>query len=267
MKKKVIYGLVGISLIRIFLSTPAHAAIAFVSTSTAGGVAAATTATTSINTISGNLLSVECRHGTTFVNPTSVTDTIGNTYTNAVIASNTVAGAISGYWAISSGSNAANIVSCNFASSVSNRVIAVQQHSGIAQTNPLDVTSTAATASSVTSLTSGAYTTTNANEVIITYVDANSDGSVTSVSAPFTATFLTAAAFGNGGAYNIVSTIQTAQTVTWNFSISSAFMIVMTFKAATQPILNPLIINYTTGAKNSVIVNYTTAAPNSLIVQ
>lgn len=214
------------------LTHNAHAAIAFVSTSTAGGTAAATTATTSINTISGNLLSVECRHGTTFVNPTSVTDTIGNTYTNAVIASNTVAGAISGYWAISSGSNASNIVSCNFASSVSNRVIAVQQHSGTAQTNPLDVTSTAATASSVTSLTSGAYTTTNANEVIITYVDANSDGTVTSVSSPFVPVFLTAAAFGNGGAYNIVSTIQTAQTVTWNFALSSAFMIVMTFNAA-----------------------------------
>lgn len=264
MKKAII---ITSTILLLGLTHSAHAAITFVSTSTAGGVAAASTVTSTVNTAIGTLVTTSCAHGTTFVNPTSVTDTIGNTYTNVVIASNTTQGAISGYYTLSIGANAANIISCNFASSVTNRVIGVMQFNGVSATNTLDASSSGATTVAGTSVTSNSYTTNSANEVVVTFVDANSDGSVTSVSAPFILAFNTAAAFGNGGAYNVVSTIQTAQTVTWNFPLSVAAMVVMTFRAATQPVINPLIVNYTTGAKNGIIVNYTNVNKNSLIVQ
>src|SRR5713101_4869094 len=116
----------------------ATAAISFVSSSTSQATGAATQSTSTINTTSGNLLVVGCRHGTTFVAPTNVTDTIGDTFTQFSFASDSNDGALTGYFTVPTSSNVSNIVGCNFASSVGNRWELVAQYTGINPTNTLD---------------------------------------------------------------------------------------------------------------------------------
>ena len=237
MKKYLLYFLGAI--IYLFLaggSSFALAAISFVSTSSFGASGAATSITSTINTTAGNLLVVACQHGTTFVNPTNVTSSDQTTFTNFAIASNSDQGAVSGYYGIASTTASPVTVRCNFASSVSYRVIAIAQYSGVATTNPLDTTSTRSTSATTgKSFNTGAYTTTNANDVITTFAANIEEGTAVSTTGVgnFTTRIKVISGFGTGEADLITSTIQTNQSTTWTSVTAGSWSIILgAFKSA-----------------------------------
>jgi hypothetical protein len=220
----------------LLLTQQAFAAIALVNSSLTANNAAGTNVTSSLSITTGNLIVLSCRHGTTFVSPSNVTDTIGNVFTDFAIASNSASGAIDGYWAISSGTNAADVISCNFASSVGGRSIVALQYSGVASTTPLDATSTNASTTLTSSFSTGPFTTTSTNEVIVG-MGSGGGGSQT-IAAGSGYTMEASTTFGGSTAIGtedkIVSSIQTGVSSTiQTVSGSQNWMFIAgTFKAA-----------------------------------
>lgn len=186
------------------------------------GVAASSASAPAINAVTGNLIVV----GTRGVNITAMSDTAGNTYTKIAYYAGAGSTNITFWYAKNITGNASNIVTATFASSTGYYNITVVQYSGIDQTSPLDVYDTAQ--GTGTSVTSGAFTTTNANDLILCYASTNSIISGYSAGSGFTLR-------DNGalGAFQekIVSTIQTSTTASMSHSnsVSWAFA-TMAFK-------------------------------------
>ncbi len=101
----------------------------------------------------------------------TVTDTLGNTYTNFGGAQ--INGGdnseVQMFYAISSSTNASDAIACNYATSSNFAVVGIDQYGGVVQTNPLDVSNTTQWFFG-TGATSTAFTTTNANDVIVAAV-------------------------------------------------------------------------------------------------
>jgi lysophospholipase L1-like esterase/PKD repeat protein len=125
-----------------------------VSTSSASGVSASFTS----NTTAGNTIVVAASAAGPAIN--SVSDSQGNTYVQAVVnGSNAIFYAMN----VKTG---ADTITANFASSTTFSLIYIHEYSGLAA-NPLDQTSSQAGTGTV--VTSGAKTTTQANELIFGY--------------------------------------------------------------------------------------------------
>ncbi len=105
---------------------------------------------------------------------TSVTDTAGNTYVRAV---RTYAPPSNGsdveiWYALNTTANASNVVTFNLNASYAYWEVNTAQYSGLATSGALDKTATGAANSTV--VTSGAYTTTQADELLFAVMDYDS---------------------------------------------------------------------------------------------
>jgi hypothetical protein len=187
------------------------------------GVAAGSASAPAINAVTGNFIVV----GTRGVNITGVADTAGNTYTKIAYYAGAGSTNITFWYAYNITGNASNIVTATFASNTGYYNIAVAQYSGIrTASDPLDVYDTAQATG--TSVTSGAFTTTNANDLIICYAANNSIAGTNSAGAGFTLRSAGALATFQE---KIVSSIQTGATVSISNSSSVGWAFAtMTFK-------------------------------------
>jgi RHS repeat-associated protein len=193
--------------------------------------ASSTVATTTLNVVTSTLILVACKHGATFVPPTNVTDTIGNSFTLFGNASNTATGNLSSYWAISTKTNASDTISCNFASSVTFRDMLAIGYDGVDTGSPVDATSSRGTATNSIATSSQPLTTTNTNDVIVSF--ANAPHNLTSVDSPFTIR-TASSSFGIGVADFITSSTQINSSATWHISITGDWIFTSgAFKAAT----------------------------------
>jgi hypothetical protein len=149
----------------------ASTAISFVNASNTAEIAAAsTTNSVTLNVSSTNLIVIACRSGGTDILASSVSDApLNNTWNLAAAKSDGGSvGAVSIFYTISNGSSVSDKITCTYPSAVqwlSNNVV---QYSGVAQSNPLDATSTISVGGQG-NVTSTAFTTTQANEVIIAF--------------------------------------------------------------------------------------------------
>lgn len=232
MMKKILLPLGFLLYFAIFyVSGVAQAAITLRSTSTPASLSgAATFITSTINVATNTLILTVCRHGTTFVSPSNVTDTLGNTFTLFSNASNSNDGNSSAYYAISSGTNANDSVRCNFASSVSFRVMETLGYDGVASTSPLDASSSLGTATSQLKFSSALFTTTNANDLLFTFGAHGGGGTLTAPTGYTTRISTTSVSVY--GADQIVSLTTSTASATWTANASSSWIInVGAFKA------------------------------------
>lgn len=207
----------------------ANAAIAFVSSSSVSATAAATSLSTgNLSVTANNLLVIGCRHGSTFVAPTSATDTVGTVFTAIKTASDTNDGAMTLYWGLASSTSATDKVTCNFASSVSFRDLNFLQYSGTATTSVLDASSATSTATlTQSSWTSAPITTVSSTELVVSYAQNGGGNSMTSVTGGITIrTNLDAQFIGVASGDMTTSSILTGYQTTWSDGAATSWMII-----------------------------------------
>ena len=147
----------------LLLAAPrAQAAIAWVTAVRGSGGTGTSVSLPAFNAVSGNCI-VAYISGDT---PTSVTDTAGNSYTQAV--AHQGAWIMSAWVAKSITANASNVVTFNFAVSSPGSSLAALQYSGVDTTAPVDVTAEGS-ASATTSITSGAFVPTAGGETVVAF--------------------------------------------------------------------------------------------------
>jgi hypothetical protein len=225
-----------IAAVLLIAASQAKASILLVSTSTASNNASASSITSTLaSVVSGNLIVAFCAHGTTFVNPTNVTDTFGSSFTNFALASNSNAGAISGYYATSSGSGS-DTVGCNFASSVGGRAFVGMQYGGIAASSPLDATAFNGTTTALNPYPAGPFSTVQANEVIVAAMGtANLSAPTAGTGYALEATSTRGSTSSLGAEDQTVTSTQSGVSSTFgNTANSSNMMVVGTFRAASS---------------------------------
>lgn len=148
----------------------AFAAIALEHTSAAESVngVSATTGTSTPSVLgAGNLNVVFCSHNGATAAASSVTDTAGNTYSALTSRANTVYGRI--FYAKNTVGHAANVATCNLSAGAVARSVITMEYSGIDTSTPFDVEASGQVGGNTT-VTSGAFTTTQANEVVVAFV-------------------------------------------------------------------------------------------------
>lgn len=151
------------------------AAIALVNTSNGGNVtgsAVPTCATGAASHTSGNLNIFGERHSSIADDPSSVTDTAGNTYTKIASADLGANDRLTVWYAKNITGNASNVVTATY---VANRAFVEcinHQYSGLDTTAPLD-TSATGTASAAASVTTGAFSTAQNDEVSVCFASVN----------------------------------------------------------------------------------------------
>jgi hypothetical protein len=223
----------------VVLIAQAAGAIALVNSSSAidsSGGFAATLAAPAINASAGNLIAVytHCEQNTVG----SITDTAGNTYTG-LTAGTRGAGFPRGQWfyAKNIAGNAANVVTLHIAGGggVSQFTgIAVLQFSGLDTAAPLDVD--IAGGGFITSpVTSSAFTTSTANEVILMGVDWNINAGTLTAGTGYTIQESQLSASPSIAAqYKIVASVQVAVTasLSWTGGFATVDHGVASFKAA-----------------------------------
>lgn len=216
----------------LLFASQAHAALLFVSTSTASSTSSGATTTASITTTVNNLLVLSCVQtgGGSDFSTSTASSSDGIIFTKFAEVSSSAFGTMSNYYSIAS-TTAAITVSCVYGGASLDRIQGIAQYSGNATTSILDTSSSKVVAASITS-SSDLFSTTNSNDVIVSYGYANSDGALTSVQSPFLARFLKAGLFGFGQADLITSTVQVNKTSTWTFSASPWVNVIGSFKAA-----------------------------------
>lgn len=188
----------------------------------------------------GNLIAVEIRWSGSGITITSITDTAGNTYVQAGTDIDTVAlGAHVALWyAQNTAGNGSNIVTIHFSGGGGSGVYVTNaQYSGLATSNALDTTDRAAATS--TSVTSAGFTTTTANQLIVSVVGVEG-GSGSTLTPSGTSGSYTTRSMSNVGvdvagiADIIVAATQSGKTATWTSTASDSIAIlVATFKDAT----------------------------------
>jgi hypothetical protein len=199
-------------------------------------------AVTAASLTAGNFIVVGTRTYTGEKTVTSVTDTAGNTYYKASGRQATYTTTRTEIWyAYNVLGNASNTVTVNMSAGVQYWGVVTAQYSGISKISPLDTTVSGDTATGTT-VTSGNFTTTVANELIIAFAEYDS-----TVGQTWTA----------GGTYaiqkqdastvvaledKIVSSVQTNTTASMTLGTSRNLSIyVATFKSAeTAPLLDIL---------------------------
>jgi len=185
-----------------------------------------TIATPATSLTAGNLLVVTALSAG--VSISGVADTAGNTYTRitGVITDATTPRHLDLWYAQNTLGNAGNVVTVTFSSAAQDRGVIAAQYSGLKITGALDVSATGL--SEEVTVTSGAYTTTQADELIVAAVNSEVDHTWTPGSG------FTLQAFGAPTLQyidRIVSTIQTSQTASMTANANSyKGIVVATFK-------------------------------------
>jgi hypothetical protein len=233
--KKVLLALIALGL--LFSVQETFAAISLVTSSGFANNSSASNVTTTLSITNGNLIVTACRRG----NVTStVSDTIGNVFTQFAVATNSAGVDLDSFYALSSNTNASDVITCTFGSATGGRFISVTQWNGIAASNFLDATSTNATAVSTASFSAGPFSTTQSNEVII----AMGGSQVPTITAGSGYTMVATSSAGAGPAnvgteYKIASSTQTNVSSTMTAGSGNWVMTVGTFKAAASTSTTP----------------------------
>ena len=136
-------------------------------TAQGGGTSLAAAA---LNATAGNLLAVWVRAGDS-ASTITASDTAGNTFTPIAQCTGGPGG---GQWLYAKNitGNASNVVTANYSVTEAFRAVMVLQFSGLSTTAPLDVSATPCASGTSTTPTSASFTTTTANEVILSGVTA-----------------------------------------------------------------------------------------------
>jgi len=232
MMKKYLY--LTIALFCLYNAPQAHAAITFISTASSSKTSSATSTTGNMTTTIGNLLVDGCLQtggGADLTATTTVTSTDGTVWTQFANVTGTSFGGLTGFYAIASSTGVVS-TTCIYGAASNDLAQLTMQYSGAQAV--LDTTSTYQTSTSVTSATT-TFSTTNANDVVANMGFANSDGSLTGVSVPFTLRGKKVGLFGFGGADLITSTIQSNQSLNWTFASSPFAEFIGAFKATVTP--------------------------------
>ena len=184
---------------------------------------------------SGNLLVVCVRYfkeSGQVVN--SITDTAGNTYTLAVAVTNNINDYLGIYYAKNITGHASNVVTVNFSATVRFVSVQVLQYSGCDTTSPLDTTASSNTQYSGSYVT-GSFTTSQANEVLVSTVQIGSTTSSFTVGSGYTQRALSTSSV-HLTQEKIVSSIQTSVTAgaTNTNTTNGGHALVATFKEAPE---------------------------------
>jgi hypothetical protein len=163
----------------------------------------------------------------------SVTDTAGNTYQLASGAVDTFAGARMELWyAMNATSHASNVVTVNMGAAVDYWTVNVAAYSGMATASAFDAVATGQEGSGGNDVTTGTFTTAQADELIVG-VSAITVSGTWSVGTGLTTIRVQDGLSVVALADAIVSSIQTGVTATMtNTSTTSKHLVVATFKAA-----------------------------------
>lgn len=219
------------------ISHCAEAAITLVHTdsATAGASATASITTGTFNLATGSLIVVFAENSTSSTDSQTVTDTAGNTFTPIQTASADSTHLIQVFYAKNTTANANDAVTCHFSPSASFLSCLELVYTGADTTAPLDTNFTGNSSTAGTTATSGTFTTTKPNEVLVAGAVWESGSNVFSAGTGYTKEVTDTNAIGSAED-KIVSSIQTSVTATMTNTASAAWMIVgATFKDASQP--------------------------------
>lgn len=194
---------------------------------------AATASTVTYTSTAGSLLVVGCSQNVNNTSTLTVSDSAGNTWTQAGTYSTGATGTHESAMFYVANASAVTSVTCTWSGSISGRVdVTLYEFTGADTSSPLDTTVNSANSGTGTSLTSGTFTTANANDALVYWVSTAGNPGTWTPGAGYS--FNTN---GNGarGAMQaeIVSSIQTSQTtsMSWVNSLSSD-SVFAAFKAA-----------------------------------
>jgi hypothetical protein len=228
-------------LVLVLLLAPiaeASAAIAYVNSTENSNYGGGTTTTPSADAFSvsaGNLIVAAMRFPIiTTESVTSVTDTAGNTYQAASGAADTTPGndRIEIWYAMNTTANASNVITFHMSTGASFWSIVAAQYSGIATSSAFDAAASGEDGLGNTSVTSGAFSTAQADELIVGAAQSTGSGTWSA------GTGLTNARVTDGDgiaglADKIVSATQSSVTATMTSTVTNSKSIaVATFKAA-----------------------------------
>lgn len=199
-----------------------------------GSSSVSSQATSAFSATTGNLVCVMIRYDES-LSVSSVTDTAGNTYTQAGTTADSGAGKLDIWYAKNIAGNASNVVTANLSGSAAFCVVRAVQYSGLDTSSPLDVTAKGTVASGTTVSTSPAKSTSQADEVVVAC------GQASTLTGAWTA--LTPTGYTDEGqdsnhiaiyADQIYSSIQSS--VTWTYTNTDGTVakaiVVASFKAA-----------------------------------
>lgn len=237
----------------LFSAAVLMAAILFVDVQNNFNSGSASSLAVTKSSTGGNFMVAWVRHGTNSTSTISVTDSNAATWTQA--GSTCVVGTDQEAMFYIANSPAVTSVTANFATAaVTNTSIVVEEFSGIAASSPLDVASTCATnSSSVTTLTSSAITTTNANDLLVygIHLGAGQSGAAWTAGSGYTlpsnndATGNSSTNTRSALQYQIVTSIQTGITtsMTWTTAGNAAGILASFKMSAATPTGFPVIMS------------------------
>lgn len=216
----------------LWLASPCQAAIAYVNSATpitAGSGAAVAFGATSLT--GGNALVVVIRWSSA-VTVSSITDTALNTYTQ-VKTQNMGSDHSAMWYAQGVTGNASNVVTINFSAAATNVYAVNAQYSGLATSSALDATVSGSATG--TTVTSPAFSTVQASEVIVIGFAAAGGSGTGFTPSGTSGTYTSRSIEGNnvaGVADFIASSTQSGATATWTWTTSDTIgILVGTFKA------------------------------------
>ncbi len=159
-------------IIGLLLTCPAWGVIAntgvgTVGFNTSGGAGVPSLASAAFVLTAGHLLVCNASWSSITITPT-LTDTAGNTFTFVTSTNVGIINASSGQWyAKNTVANAADVVTLHYSSNIGFSWVACNQYSGADITAPFDTSAVGNGASAAAPATTGAFTTTVANEVLV----------------------------------------------------------------------------------------------------
>lgn len=216
----------------------AQAQIAYVGSTSGDNYSGSTTTTPAASAFSvstGHAIIVGIRYVRTAAEAvSSCSDTASNTYQSAGASVNDGFDTILELWyALGVTANASNVVTCTMSAAVAYWGVVAADYSGIATTSAFDQAATGVENSGGVTVTSGSFTTTQADELIVGVAQTNILDATWSTGTGLSTIRVQGTSNITMLADAIVSTIQTGATATMSNSASNAkTLAVATFKAA-----------------------------------
>lgn len=201
-----------------------------------------TSTSVNITTTAGNLLVAVVREGSNNTDSPTMTDSASQSWTRVTIV--TISGIAmeeAMFYMANSASVSSVTVNWSTSGGVKNTAIVIYEISGAATSNVFDASVNSSANSSVTSLTSGSLTTTNANDILLYGVSPNGAGGAETAGSGYTLPANSTSTNGRlGMEYKIVSAIQSSVTtsLSWATAIFGATGIFASFKAASAVTIN-----------------------------
>jgi len=213
-----------------------------------------TSITVPINTTAGNLLVIFCQNGGSNTATVTITDSAGQTWTQTTSGYASSATTNRAAMFYKAGSAAVTSVTATWTASANNIGAIVYEINGADPSSPADGSvNSSITSSAVSSLTSGALTTTNAKDILIYGARTQTNETAWTAGAGYTIP-TNGSNTRQGMQYEVVSSTQTGATtsMSWNAGAAGASGIFAAFKEAAAPVPT---IAATAGTPQSAAIN------------